>query len=71
MADLVVQNAYATRAAEYTALFGSTGAAHEQDQRLIAGWAKPLRGSAIDAGCGCARWGFLMDIWPASSLGIR
>jgi ubiquinone/menaquinone biosynthesis C-methylase UbiE len=56
MTDLVVQNAYATRAAEYTALFGSTGAAHEQDQRLIAGWAKSLRGSAIDAGCGPGHW---------------
>ncbi|RAM37186.1 class I SAM-dependent DNA methyltransferase [Arthrobacter globiformis] len=62
MSDSRVQNAYAARASEYTALFGSTDAAHQQDQRLIAGWAKSLRGSAIDAGCGPGHWtAFLVD----------
>jgi hypothetical protein len=42
--DIRVQDAYADRAAEYTALFGSTGTAHEQDQRLIARWAQSLLG---------------------------
>ncbi|MBD1544476.1 hypothetical protein G9E11_19980 [Arthrobacter sp. IA7] len=60
MTDILVQHAYATRAADYTALFGSTDAAHEQDQRLIAGWANSLRGSAIDAGCGPGHWTALL-----------
>ena len=56
MTDIMVQHAYATRAAEYTALFGSTDTAHQLDQRLIAGWARSLRGPAVDAGCGPGHW---------------
>jgi SAM-dependent methyltransferase len=52
----MVQHAYAARAAEYTALFGSTETAHQQDHRLIAGWANSLSGPAIDAGCGPGHW---------------
>lgn len=60
--DKRVQDAYADRAAEYTALFGSTDTAHEQDQRLMVRWAQSLRGPAIDAGCGPGHWtAFLAD----------
>jgi SAM-dependent methyltransferase len=57
-----VQDAYADRAAEYTALFGSADTAHHEDQRLIARWAQSLRGPAIDAGCRPGHWtAFLAD----------
>jgi hypothetical protein len=45
--DIRVQEAYAARAAEYTALFGSADAAHESDRLLISRWAQSLRGPAV------------------------
>ena len=54
--DIRVQEAYAARAAEYTALFGSADAAHESDRLLISRWAQSLRGPAVDAGCGPGHW---------------
>ncbi|UKA52380.1 class I SAM-dependent methyltransferase [Arthrobacter sp. FW305-BF8] len=70
MTDIMVQHAYATRAAEYTALLGTTDAAHEEDQRLIAGWGKSLRGPAIDAGCGPGHWTALLANHGADVEGI-
>lgn len=52
----VVRDAYAGRAEEYTALLGSMANTHESDQRLIAQWARDLRGAVIDAGCGPGHW---------------
>ncbi|WP_104080890.1 bifunctional 2-polyprenyl-6-hydroxyphenol methylase/3-demethylubiquinol 3-O-methyltransferase UbiG [Cryobacterium sp. Y11] len=52
----VVRDAYAGRAEEYTALLGSMANTHESDQRLVAQWARDLRGAVIDAGCGPGHW---------------
>ncbi|MDQ0618858.1 class I SAM-dependent methyltransferase [Arthrobacter globiformis] len=56
MTDMQVQDAYAARAAKYTALFGSAEKAHGSDQRLMSHWAQSLSGPAIDAGCGPGHW---------------
>lgn len=52
----VIRDAYAGRAEEYTALLGSMANTHESDQRLVAQWARDLRGAVIDAGCGPGHW---------------
>ena len=56
MTGNVVLDAYAGRAEEYTALLGSMANTHESDQRLVAQWARDLRGAVIDAGCGPGHW---------------
>lgn len=56
MADTLVSEAYAARAAEYTGLFGSIEAAAEQDRQLLLGWAQGVDGQIIDIGCGPGQW---------------
>ncbi|MFI2105655.1 class I SAM-dependent methyltransferase [Isoptericola sp. NPDC019693] len=48
--------AYAARAQEYTALFGSMDAVHDDDRDLVARWAAGLTGRVVDAGCGPGHW---------------
>ena len=50
MTGNVVRDAYAGRAEEYTALLGSMANTHESDQRLVAQWARDLRGAVLDIG---------------------
>ncbi|MEL7977547.1 class I SAM-dependent methyltransferase [Isoptericola sp. F-RaC21] len=49
-------DAYAARAEEYTALFGSMDAVHDDDRELVARWAGGLTGRVVDAGCGPGHW---------------
>lgn len=49
-------DAYSARADEYTDLLGSMSAVHPSDRQLIDSWAKGLRGSVLDAGCGPGHW---------------
>lgn len=56
MSDAEVRSAYAGRAEEYAALFGSIVATHPSDRQLIVDWARPLDGPVIDAGCGPGQW---------------
>jgi len=51
-----VHDAYAGRAAEYTALLGSMAKTHELDRQLVARWARDVQGAVIDAGCGPGQW---------------
>lgn len=48
--------AYAARAEEYTALFGSMDAVHDDDRDLVERWAAGLTGHVVDAGCGPGHW---------------
>ena len=48
--------AYAARADEYTALFGSMDAVHDDDRDLVARWVAGLTGRVVDAGCGPGHW---------------
>ncbi|MGW8566984.1 class I SAM-dependent methyltransferase [Isoptericola sp. NPDC055881] len=48
--------AYAARAQEYTDLFGSMDAVHDDDRDLVARWAAGLAGRVVDAGCGPGQW---------------
>lgn len=56
MADSLVHQAYASRAAEYTAILGTVDDMHELDRRRIGRWAEQISGPAIDAGCGPGHW---------------
>ena len=56
MADSLVHLAYASRAAEYTAILGTVDDMHELDRRRIGRWAEQISGPAIDAGCGPGHW---------------
>ncbi|MGF0115132.1 class I SAM-dependent methyltransferase [Promicromonospora sp. Marseille-Q5078] len=47
---------YAARAEEYTALFGSMDAVHDDDRDLVTRWAAGLTGRVVDAGCGPGHW---------------
>ncbi|MFE5307880.1 class I SAM-dependent methyltransferase [Isoptericola sp. NPDC056605] len=48
--------AYAARAQEYTDLFGSMDAVHDDDRALVERWAAGLTGRVVDAGCGPGHW---------------
>lgn len=48
--------AYAARAGEYTDLFGSMDAVHDDDRALVGRWAAGLTGRVVDAGCGPGHW---------------
>ncbi|MCP9002112.1 class I SAM-dependent methyltransferase [Pseudarthrobacter sp. RMG13] len=62
MTDAEVETAYAKRAAEYTARFGSVESTHPADRKLVADWAAPLVGPVLDVGCGPGHWTkFLAD----------
>ncbi|WP_457963457.1 class I SAM-dependent methyltransferase [Arthrobacter sp. D1-29] len=62
MTDTEVQAAYTSRAAEYTARFGSAESMHPADRKLIADWAATIRGPVLDMGCGPGQWTkFLAD----------
>lgn len=51
-----VRAAYADRAEEYTALFGSVDDAAEEDRALITRWASGVQGRVLDVGCGPGQW---------------
>jgi SAM-dependent methyltransferase len=51
-----VRDAYAARAAEYTAVLGSISATSPIDQGLIREWASTVNGRVVDAGCGPGHW---------------
>lgn len=48
--------AYGERAEEYAEKLGSMTSVHPLDLQLITGWAEPLDGPVIDAGCGPGHW---------------
>lgn len=50
------RGAYAARAEEYVDLFGSIGAAAEQDRERLGKWARGIVGRIIDVGCGPGQW---------------
>lgn len=56
MTDSQVQQAYAARAAEYTAILGAIDDMHELDRSHIERWAEQISGRIIDAGCGPGHW---------------
>jgi SAM-dependent methyltransferase len=57
-----VRDAYARRAAEYTAALGSMAAVHPADRQLVSTWADTVAAPVIDAGCGPGHWTrFLTD----------
>lgn len=56
MTDTHVQQAYAARAPEYTAILGSIDDMHELDRNRIEHWAQQIKGRIIDAGCGPGHW---------------
>lgn len=56
MTDDLVRRAYASRAAEYTALLGSVEDLHELDRQRIGRWAAGITGPVLDAGCGPGQW---------------
>ncbi|WP_167047657.1 class I SAM-dependent methyltransferase [Salinibacterium sp. ZJ454] len=56
MTDAQVSQAYAARAAEYTAVLGAVDKMHELDRHRIERWAERISGRVIDAGCGPGHW---------------
>jgi ubiquinone/menaquinone biosynthesis C-methylase UbiE len=52
----IVRDAYAKRAQEYAAKFGSIQSVAEQDKRVVATWADEVDGKIIDVGCGPGQW---------------
>ncbi|MEV8181721.1 class I SAM-dependent methyltransferase [Specibacter sp. NPDC078692] len=56
MTDSQVQQAYAARASEYTAILGAIDGMHELDRNRIEHWARQISGRIIDAGCGPGHW---------------
>ena len=56
MTDSRVQQAYAERASEYTAILGAIDDMHELDRSRIERWAEQISGRIIDAGCGPGHW---------------
>lgn len=63
MTEVQVQQAYGSRAEEYTDALGSVEQMHDADRRLIEHWSKYLPpGPVLDAGCGPGHWtAFLYD----------
>lgn len=51
-----VESAYSNRAQEYISALGSIEAMDPADREHIAGWARPIQGRVIDAGCGPGHW---------------
>lgn len=56
MTDILVQQAYSERTAEYTSALGSINQMHALDQYRIGRWADQIGGSVLDAGCGPGHW---------------
>lgn len=56
MTDILVQQAYSERTAEYTSALGSIDQMHALDQHRIGRWADQIGGSVLDAGCGPGHW---------------
>ncbi|MBV1778517.1 class I SAM-dependent methyltransferase [Paeniglutamicibacter sp. ABSL32-1] len=56
MTDSQVQQAYAARASEYTAILGAIDDMPEPDRNRIEHWAQQISGRIIDAGCGPGHW---------------
>lgn len=70
MTETEVRDAYTKRASEYISLFGSVDKANEQDQRLVAHWAKSLQGPVVDVGCGPGHWTAFLTGLGADAVGI-
>jgi SAM-dependent methyltransferase len=56
MSDAQVRDAYASRAAEYSSLFGTIEAAAELDRERVLAWANGIEGPILDVGCGPGQW---------------
>ncbi len=56
MTDILVQQAYSERTAEYTSALGAIDQMHALDQHRIGRWAELIGGRVLDAGCGPGHW---------------
>jgi SAM-dependent methyltransferase len=54
--DARVRDAYASRAAEYSELFGMIDAAAPIDRDRVLAWARHVDGPILDVGCGPGQW---------------
>lgn len=54
--EKLVAEAYARRAEEYSARFGTIRSTHPADRHLVSAWAAGIDGPVIDAGCGPGQW---------------
>ncbi|MGS0684974.1 class I SAM-dependent methyltransferase [Nakamurella sp. GG22] len=70
MADTRVFDAYAARADEYAALFGSVDALHPDDREFVLQWADSVAGPLVDAGCGPGQWTALLNDVGIDAIGI-
>ena len=63
MSSSHVWSAYSARAKEYAAALGHMEATVHEDRRLIARWARGVRGRIVDLGCGPGHWtAYLHDL---------
>ncbi|WP_411733074.1 class I SAM-dependent methyltransferase [Paeniglutamicibacter sp.] len=56
MTDILVQQAYSGRSAEYTSALGAIDQMHALDHHCIGRWAELIGGRVLDAGCGPGHW---------------
>ena len=56
MSSSQVWSAYSARAGEYAAALGHLEATAQEDQQLIARWARGVQGRIVDLGCGPGHW---------------
>lgn len=70
MTDSQIQQSYAARASEYTAILGVIDDMHELDRNRIGLWAQQISGRIIDAGCGPGHWTDFLHKRGADTTGI-
>lgn len=70
MTETEVRDAYTKRAPEYISLFGSVDKANEQDQQVVAHWAKSAPGTVVDVGCGPGHWTDFLTSLGADAEGV-
>ncbi len=70
MADTRVFDAYAARAEEYAALFGTVDAVHPEDRAFVLQWACSVAGPVVDAGCGPGQWTALLNGVGVDAFGV-
>lgn len=70
MTDSQIQQAYAARASEYTAILGAIDDMHELDRNRIELWTQQISGRIIDAGCGPGHWTDFLHKRGADITGI-